>query len=82
MSQIDKLREKFYKVPIPTDIRIDEVIKLAKSYKCIVKTGGNHPILIVHKETGTVIPIPCHGDFVKPAYIKELKDLFNTINGK
>ena len=79
MSQIEKLKEKFYRVPIPTDIRIDEVIKLSGSYGCQVKTGGNHQVSIVHKETGTVIPIPCHGDVVKPAYIKELKDLFNRI---
>ena len=81
MSKIDKLKQKFYKKPIPNDIRIDEAITLAKHYGCEIITGGNHQIKIVHKITGTVIPLPKHGDTIKEAYVKELKDLFNQIEG-
>jgi hypothetical protein len=60
-------------------MRYDEIIKIAKHYGCITKKGGNHPILIVYKKFGVIIPIPVHGNHVKEAYIKELKDLFDRI---
>lgn len=57
----------------------DEIEKLAKAYGCIVKTGGRHSFHVAHLATGTVIPIPRHGDTVKEAYIKQLRDLFDKI---
>lgn len=80
MSRIDKLREKFYRKPIPNDIRIDEAVTLAKSYGCIVQSGGRHQLKIIHVKSGTVIPIPYHGDTIAPAYVKELKLLFDSID--
>ena len=34
---------------------------------------------VVHRASGTVIPIPRHGKAVKEAYIKQLKTLFDSI---
>ena len=79
MSRIQKLKDKFNRKPIPNDIRIDEAISLAKWYGCDIATGGNHQIRIVYKPKGKVIPIPQHGDTVKEAYIKQLKQLFDEI---
>lgn len=79
MSKIDKLLEKFYRLPIPNDIRIEEVEKIVTHYGCIVKPGGKHPMKIIHIASGTVIPIPIHGDTVGEAYIKEIKRLLDAI---
>ncbi len=79
MSTIEKLKKKFYEKPTRNDMTIDEVVRLAKAYGCSVLTGGNHQVRIVHKQTGTVIPIPCHGKAVKEAYIMELRELFDRI---
>lgn len=57
----------------------DEIIKLAGYYDCQVIPGGNHPMKVVDKESGTVIPIPRHGNCVKEAYIVELRELFERI---
>ena len=56
----------------------DEISKLASAYGCSVNPGGKH-MHIVHVASGTVIPIPRHGNTVDEAYIKQLKDLFNRI---
>lgn len=82
MSQIEKRLKKFYRKPIPNDITFDDVRVLAEYFGCIVVTGGNHIQKIVHKESGTVIPIPIHGKTVKEAYIKELKLLFDSIKSE
>lgn len=82
MSKIDKLKNKLYRKPIPNDIRIDEVIRIAEYYGCQTKRGGKHPLKIIYVPFGTVIPIPCHGDIVAEAYIKELKDLIDEIESK
>ena len=79
MSSIDKLIEKFYSKPIRNDITLNEVKRLAAHFGCEVLTGGNHQIRIVHKESSTIIPLPCHGNCIKEAYIKELKALFDLI---
>lgn len=79
MSTIEKLRKRFRQKPTPNDITLNEVIRVAKSYDCVVLTGGNHQIRIAHVPSGTVIPIPCHGNTVKEAYIRELNKLFDTI---
>ncbi len=79
MSTLEKLKKKFYEKPVRNDLTVDEVVRLAKAYGCIVVTGGNHQIRIVHKPTGTVIPLPSHGKTVKEAYIAELKNLFSEI---
>ena len=79
MSTIEKLKKKFYEKPARNDMTIDELIRLAKAYGCMVLTGGNHQIRIVHKPTGRVIPIPNHGKTVKEAYIMELRELFDEI---
>ena len=82
MSQIDKLRKKFYSKPVRNDMTYDEIIKLADYYNCKVISGGTHPIKIVDKESGTVIPIPRHGSCVKEAYIAQLIELFDTIEAR
>ena len=82
MSQLDKLLVKLYKKPIPNDIRVDEVEKIVKAHGCIIVPGGRHQMKIVHQKTGTVIPIPSHGDTVAEAYIKQIKDLLNKIRGE
>lgn len=82
MSKIEKLLEKLYKKPVPNDIRIDEIVRIAKAFGCITVSGGNHPLKIVHVPTGTVIPIPHHGDTVAEAYIKEFKALLDEIRSK
>ena len=79
MSKIEKLKEKFYRVPIPNDIRIGELKLLAEHYGCITMPGGKHQMKIIHRETGTVIPIPSHGDTVAEVYVKQAKRLFNEI---
>lgn len=82
MSQLDKLLAKLYKKPIPNDMRVDEVDKIVKAFGCIVVSGGRHQMKIVHKPTGTVIPIPSHGDTVAEAYIKEIKKMLDKIRGE
>ena len=82
MSQLDKLLAKLYKKPIPNDIRVDEVEKIVKAFGCVVVSGGRHQMKIVHKPTGTVIPIPSHGDTVAEAYIKEIKEMLDKIRGE
>lgn len=79
MSTIEKRLKKFYKKPIPNDITFDDIEVLANHFGCIVVTGGNHSKKVVHKESGTVIPIPMHGKHIGEAYIKELKQLFDSI---
>jgi 23S rRNA-/tRNA-specific pseudouridylate synthase len=79
MSKRDKLREKFFEKPVRNDITVNEVIRLSKAYGCVILTGGNHQIRICHQATGTIIPIPHHGDTVKEAYIAELKTLILNI---
>lgn len=78
MSTIEKQIQKFYKKPIPNDITFAEVQSLAEHFGCIVVGGGNH-MKVVHRTSGTVIPIPRHGETVKEAYIKQLKNLFDSI---
>lgn len=82
LSQIEKLKKKFYEKPVRNDMTMAEIIKLAKSYGCEIITGGNHQIHIVYKEFGYVIPIPQHSKHVKEAYIIELRMLFDMIEEK
>lgn len=79
MTQLNKALEKFYRKPIPKDITIEDIIYLAEQMGCVIKSGGKHPIKVVHIQSGTVIPIPVHGKYVKEAYVKQVKDLFNEI---
>ena len=79
MAQIKKLEQKLYRKPVPNDMRIDEIVKIVKAYGCETRVGGKHPLIIVHVESGTIIPIPKHGDTVAEAYIKQIKDLLDKI---
>ena len=79
MSTIEKLKRKFYEKPVRNDMTMDEIVKLSKHYGCEVIKGGNHQIRILHRPSGTVIPIPQHGKTVKEAYIMELRQLFDEI---
>lgn len=81
MSTIQKRIDKFYRKPIPNDITFEDVRVLAIYFGCEVITGGNHSQKVVHRPSGTVIPIPMHGKHIGEAYVKELKDLFNRIKG-
>lgn len=83
MSRIQKLIEKLYRKPIPNDMTYEEIEKLALYFGCkFQKSGGRHPMKVIHLETGTIIPIPTHGKTVKEVYVKELKKLFDTIKGE
>jgi len=79
VSVLKKLKEKFFKSPIPTDITPSEVQHLMEAYGCVVKPGGKHPMCIIHKKSGTLIPIPIHGKHVQDVYIKQLKKLILQI---
>ena len=78
MSQLQKLIDRLYSKPIPNDITFDEVETLASAFGCKVMAGGKH-MRVVHKPSGSVIPIPRHGKNVGEAYIKQLRDLFERI---
>ena len=80
MSKIDKLCCKFYKRPVPTDITFHEVVSVFTHYGCIIEYGGKHP-KVVHKESGTVIPVPNHNDYVPEDYIRQLKVLLTKLRG-
>lgn len=77
MSSIEKLKRKFYASPVPNDISIEEIIRLANYYECEVLTGGNHQIRIANKKNGMLVPLPQHDKGIKPPYIKELRKLFD-----
>ena len=79
VSQMEKLKKKFYSKPIRNDMTYDEIIRLAEFYGCKVSAGGKHPIKIIDMESRRVIPIPRHGKYVKEAYIIELRELFEEI---
>lgn len=79
MSTIEKRLKKFYRKPIPNDITFDDVKALCTYFGCEIYTGGNHSQKVVHVPSGTVIPIPMHGKTIKEAYVKELKELFDSI---
>lgn len=82
MTAIEKRIAKFYRKPIPNDITFSDVEVLAEYFGCEVRTGGNHSKKVVHRESGTVIPIPMHGKCIGEVYIRELKILFDTIKEK
>ena len=83
MPQIEKLKRKFFEKPVRNDITVDEVEKLSAYYGCIVKkSGGRHPMKVVHVESGTVIPIPRHGKCIGEAYVAELKMLYTLIENE
>ena len=82
MSQLDKLLDKLYKKPIPNNMRIEEIKKIVEHFGCKTTSGGKHQIKIVHAPTGTVIPIPSHGDTIAEAYIKQIKVLLDRIRGE
>lgn len=79
MSTIKKRLDKFYRKPIPNDITFEEIETLCAYFGCTIISGGKHSKKVVHKESGTIIPIPMHGKCIGEAYIKELKDLFDSI---
>ena len=75
MSTIEKRLKKFYRKPIPNDITFDDVRILASYFGCEIVTGGNHSQKVVHKSSGTVIPIPMHGNCIGEAYVtKDVTD--------
>lgn len=81
MSTIQKQIDKFFRIPIPNDITFDEFFLIAKHYGFEKVTGnGGHAVAIRHTETHKKIPIPVHGNTVKEAYIKQLKDAIAEIN--
>jgi len=81
MSTIEKRINKFYQKPIPNDITFDDIKVLAAHFGCEIETGGRHSQKVVHRPSGTIIPIPIHDKNIKEAYVKELKDLFDQIRG-
>lgn len=76
MSTIEKLKKRFYGSPVPKDMTVEEISRLADHYGCIIRTGGNHQIAFVNTKTGKIVPLPQHGKTVKQAYIRELRELF------
>lgn len=81
MSKIQKLIEKFYERPLRNDLTFNEIQKISEYYGCKVISGENH-MKVAHIPSGTIIPIPRHGNCVKEAYIKQLCDLFDSIEPK
>lgn len=77
MSSIEKLKKKFYSSPVPKDITIEEILRLANHYECEVITGGNHQIRILNRKNGILVPLPQHDKEIKPPYIRELRNLFD-----
>lgn len=82
MSTIENRIKKFYRKPIPNDITFDDVEALANYFGCSILSGGKHSKKVVHRPSGTVIPIPMHGKTIDEAYIKQLKKLFDSISVK
>ena len=85
LSKLEKLRRKLFEKPCRNDMTFEEIEKLARAYGCEVRVGGRHSYHIVHRSTGTVIPIPVHGSTVGEAYVGELQKLFRkieTLEGK
>lgn len=79
MSKLEKLRKKLFEKPCRNDMTFSEIEKLARAYGCEIRGGGKHSYHVVHKPTGTVIPIPVHGSTVGEAYVGELQKLFMKI---
>ena len=79
MSQIQKLIDKLTRRPIPSDMTFDELKKIAKHYGCDSVNRGNHQRAIVYKPAGKVVVVPDHGKHVQQVYVKELKELFESI---
>ena len=79
MTKKDKDLTKLYSKPIPKDMRIDEIKRIAEAHGCIWETGGRHPFKIVHVQSGTSIAIPYHGDTVPLMCIREIKRLIDRI---
>lgn len=82
MAQIEKLIEKFFSRPARNDITFNEITRLAEYYKCIVKSGGKHPIKVIDIQSGTIVVIPRHGKCAKEAYILQLAELFKDIEAR
>lgn len=78
MSSIEKTKTKFFRKPIPTDITMVEVERLANYFGCKISHGANH-LKIVHPEGKKIVPIPRHSGDVRDVYIRELKELFEMI---
>ena len=81
MSTLQKAIDKFFRIPIPNDITYDEFFLIAKHFGFERVTGnGGHGVAIRHTQTHKKIPIPIHGNTVKEAYIKQLKDAVAEID--
>ena len=76
MSNIEKLKKKFYSIPTRNDISMDEIRKLSKYYGCLERTGGNHQSTIINPKTGRIVPLPQHGKVIKREYVRQLQELF------
>ena len=79
MSKIETRLKRFYMKPVPNNITMRDVNVLAMYFGCIIRNGGKHGVKVVHIPSGTVIPIPIHGKYIKEAYVKELKKLFDML---
>ena len=77
--KVGEAKTQVFEKPCRNDMTFSEIEKLARSYGCEICGGGKHSYHVVHKPTGTVIPIPVHGDTVGEAYIGELQKLFRQI---
>jgi hypothetical protein len=78
MSRIEKLRKKFYKIPVPNDITFREAETFMTHHGCKVISGGKHS-KIVHKESNTIIPVPRHGKYIEESYVRQIKKLYEYI---
>lgn len=82
MSTIQKLIEKFYRKPIPSDITYDELKRIASHFGCVIVDSGRnnrHSLHINHPSVSYGIPVPVHGKCVKEIYIKKIKELIDSI---
>ena len=83
MSTIEKLYERIMERPIRKDITLSEIVRLAGRYDSLtVIPGGKHQTKIVHCDSGTIIPIPCHGSAVGCAYVEQFQNLLYQIESE
>lgn len=79
MPTVKKIINDIKEKPTRNDITIEDIMRVAKYYGCTIRTGGNHQIAICSEYLQRPIPIPCHGKYVKEAYVRLVADLIEEI---
>lgn len=83
MSQEEKALKKFFRIPTPNDITIDELKYVVESYGMEMEMGkGKHGVKVRYRPKNIKIPIPIHGKTIQEVYIKQIKNAINEIDEK